>query len=77
MLYLIYLFLWLKQVCMCDQWFVLDLMRLGSTTLGVLWIVLLNKSERTFVGLILELIGKSQLLAEDFVFGLRNLRTSL
>jgi hypothetical protein len=26
----------LKQVCMCDQWFVLDSMRPGSTTLGVL-----------------------------------------
>jgi hypothetical protein len=32
----IYLFLLLKKVCMCDQWFVLDLMRSGNTTLGVL-----------------------------------------
>jgi hypothetical protein len=38
---------------------------------------LLNKSERTFVGLIVKLIRKSQLLAEDFVFVLRNLITSL
>jgi hypothetical protein len=33
---LIYLFLWLKQVCMCDQWLVLDTLRSGNTTLGVL-----------------------------------------
>jgi hypothetical protein len=26
----------LQQVCMCDQWVVLDSMRPGSTTLGVL-----------------------------------------
>jgi hypothetical protein len=26
----------LRQVCMCDQWVVLDSMRPGSTTLGVL-----------------------------------------
>jgi hypothetical protein len=26
----------LQQVCMCDQWLVLDLLRSGNTTLGVL-----------------------------------------
>jgi hypothetical protein len=36
MLYLIYLFLLLQQVCMCDQWLVLDLLRSGNTTLDVL-----------------------------------------
>jgi hypothetical protein len=38
---------------------------------------LLNKNGETFVGLISELIGKSQPLAEDFVFVSRNLLTSL
>jgi hypothetical protein len=28
--------LWLKQVCMCDQWLVLNSMRPERTTLGVL-----------------------------------------
>jgi hypothetical protein len=67
MLYLLYFFYLLQQMCMCDQWLILDLLRSGSTTLGVLWIVLLNKSERAFVGLILKLIGKSHISPKDYV----------
>jgi hypothetical protein len=58
MLYLIYLFLLLQQVCMCDQLLVLDLLRSGNTTLGVLWFILSKKNGGTFVGGILKLIGK-------------------
>jgi hypothetical protein len=36
MLYLIYLFLLLKQVCMYEQCLTLNLLRSGNTTLGVL-----------------------------------------
>jgi hypothetical protein len=36
MIYFIYFFVLLQQVCMYDQWLVLDLMRSGNTTLGVL-----------------------------------------
>jgi hypothetical protein len=46
---------------------VLDLLRSRNTTLGVLSFILLNKSERTFVGLILKLIGKSQISPKDYV----------
>jgi hypothetical protein len=77
MLYLIYLFLLLKQVCMCEQCIDLDLMSLVSNPFGVLWFILLLKSERTFVGGILKLIGKSQLLPKDLVFVWQNLLTSL
>jgi hypothetical protein len=52
---------------MCDPWLVLDSMRLGITSLGVLLFVLLNKSDRTFGDLILKLIGKSQMSPKDFV----------
>jgi hypothetical protein len=31
--YLIYLFLWIKQVCMCDQWLVLDTWGQGAQPL--------------------------------------------
>jgi hypothetical protein len=62
---------------MYDQWLVLDPMRPGSTSLGVLRFIFVHQCERAFVGLIVKLIGKSQLLAEDFVFVLRNLLTSL
>jgi hypothetical protein len=67
MLYLTYFFLLLKQVCWCEQWLILDLLRSRNTTLGVLRFVLLNKSERTFVGLILKLIEKSQISPKDYV----------
>jgi hypothetical protein len=46
MLYLIYLFLLLNQVCMCDQWLVLDLMSLVNIPHGVLEFILLNKMEK-------------------------------
>jgi hypothetical protein len=67
MLYLTYLFLLLKRVCLCEQWLLLDLLSSGNSTLGVLLFVLLNKSETTFVGLILKLIGKSQMSPKDYV----------
>jgi hypothetical protein len=54
MLYLLYLFLLLKQVCMFEQWLALDLLRSVSNPLGVIYFTLLHKSERTFVGLILK-----------------------
>jgi hypothetical protein len=58
----------LKQVCMCEQWLALDLFSSVSNPLGVFMICLLNKRERTFVGLILKLIGKSQLIPKGLVF---------
>jgi hypothetical protein len=36
MLYLIFFFYLLQQMCMCDQWLIFDLLRPGSKTLGVL-----------------------------------------
>jgi hypothetical protein len=38
MLYLMYLVLLLKQVCMCEQLLALDLMSSVSNPLGVLWL---------------------------------------
>jgi hypothetical protein len=55
---------------------VLYLLSPGSTTLGVLWFIFVHLCERTFVGLIVKLIGESQISHKDFVFELRNLLTS-
>jgi hypothetical protein len=63
-----YLFLLLKQVCLCEQWLVLDLVSSVSNPPGVLSFILLNKNGETFIGLILKLIGKSLLLPKDLVF---------